>query len=89
MKAHLVRIGNSRGIRIPKSLIEQCHLQGAVDLEAQHGQLVIRSVAKPRAGWQEAFQEMHRRGDDRLMDSESPTLSKWDRFVTRFEAGHG
>ena len=78
MKARVVRIGNSRGIRIPKALIEQCHLQGAVDLEVQQGQLVIRSATKPRAGWHQAFQEMHRRRDDRQLDRES-TTSKWDR----------
>ena len=78
MKARVVRIGNSRGIRIPKALIEQCHLQGAVDLEVQQGQLVIRSATKPRAGWHQAFQEMHRGGDDRQLDRES-TTSKWDR----------
>ena len=50
MKAHVVRIGNSRGIRIPKSVIEQCQLHGAVDLIVQRGQLVVRSAVKARAG---------------------------------------
>jgi antitoxin MazE len=66
LKARVVRIGNSRGIRIPKSVIEQCHLHGAVDLEIQQGQLVIRSAVKPRTHWDEAFEQMHRHGDDRL-----------------------
>lgn len=79
MKARVVRIGNSRGIRIPKTVIEQCHLHGAVDLEIQQGQLVIRSAAKPRSGWELAFQQMHRQGDDQLLDRESASASKWDR----------
>ena len=79
MKARVVRIGNSQGIRIPKSVIEQCHLHGAVDLEIQQGQLVIRSAARPRAGWDEAFALMHRHGDDRLKDQESAAPSAWDR----------
>lgn len=79
MKARVVRIGNSKGIRIPKSIIEQCHLHGAVDLEIQQGQLVIRSSAKPRAGWDQAFEEMHRQGHDQLVDQESPSTSTWDR----------
>jgi antitoxin MazE len=78
MKARVVRIGNSRGIRIPKSVIEQCHLHGAVDLEIRQGQLVIRSASKPRGGWTEAFEEMHRHEDDRLLDAESGSNSKWD-----------
>lgn len=79
MKARVVRIGNSQGIRIPKSVIEQCHLHGAVDLEIQQGQLVIRSAAKPRAGWHEAFEQMHRYGDDHPKDKELPAPSTWDR----------
>ena len=79
MKARVVRIGNSRGIRIPKTVIEQCHLHGAVDLEILQGQLVIRSAAKPRAGWDHAFEQMHRQGDDQLLDRESASASKWDR----------
>ena len=79
MKARVVRIGNSRGIRIPKTVIEQCHLHGAVDLEILRGQLVIRSAAKPRAGWDHAFEQMHRQGDDQLLDRESASASKWDR----------
>lgn len=55
MKAQVVRIGNSRGIRIPKSVIEQCQWHGAVDLIVQQGQLVVRSAAKARAGWDQAF----------------------------------
>jgi antitoxin MazE len=66
MKAHVVRIGNSRGIRIPKSVLEQCQLHGDVDLIVQQGQLVVRSAAKARAG------------DDTLIDRDSAT-SEWDR----------
>jgi antitoxin MazE len=79
MKARVVRIGNSQGIRIPKSIIDQCHLHGAVDLEIQQGQLVIRSAAKPRTGWNEAFAQMRRHGDDRLKAEESAAPSTWDR----------
>lgn len=68
MKAHVVRIGNSRGIRIPKSVIEQCQLYGAVDLIVQQGQLVVRSAAKARAGWEQAFDQMHRKGDNKLLN---------------------
>jgi len=38
---------------------------------SQHGQLVIRSLSKPRAGWRQAFEQMHRHGDDHLLDQES------------------
>jgi len=79
MKAHVVRIGNSRGIRIPKSVIEQCQLHGVVDLIVQQGQLVVRSAAKARTGWDQAFEQMHRYGDDQLLDRDSHPSSEWDR----------
>lgn len=79
MKARVVRIGNSRGIRIPKSVIEQCQLHGAVDLIVQQGQLLVRSAAKARAAWVQAFEQMHRHEDDPLLDCDSLPASKWDR----------
>ena len=77
MKAHVVRIGNSKGIRIPKSVIEQCQLHGAVDLIVQQGQLVVRSAAKARAGWDQAFEQMHRHGDDQLLYTVSDKVSSF------------
>jgi antitoxin MazE len=76
MKTHVVQIGNSRGVRIPKPLLEQTGLQGEVEITAEDGTLVIRRVKKPREGWAAAFQEMARRGDDILIDPVLPTT--WD-----------
>ena len=55
MKTELVQIGNSRGIRIPKPLIEQCALGDTVELRVENDCLVISSERKPRQGWEEAF----------------------------------
>lgn len=54
MKTKLVRIGNSRGIRLPKLLIEQAGLVDDVQLELQGNTVVIRPLASTRAGWAEA-----------------------------------
>ena len=78
MRSSLVRIGNSRGIRIPKAVLEQCRLGENVELEAHRGHLVVRSVAQPRSGWEDAFREMSRRGDDALLDWESRPTARWD-----------
>ena len=79
MKTSLVRIGNSRGIRIPKALLEQCHLQDEVELEVQDNHLVIRSPTKPRSGWADAFRRMHEQGDDELVDETPLPSTKWER----------
>jgi antitoxin MazE len=78
MKARIIRIGNSRGIRIPKPLLEQAGLEGEVEITAREGSLVIRPAVRPRAGWAEAFAAMARRGDDALLDEAPPSLSAWD-----------
>ncbi len=55
MRIELVRIGNSRGIRIPKLLIEQCGLGDRVDLRVENHCLIISSAHLPRQSWTEAF----------------------------------
>jgi antitoxin MazE len=79
MKTNLVRIGNSRGIRIPKTLLEQCRLTDTVELEVQQDQLVVRSVAQPRRGWEAAFRRMKQEGDDTLLDQEHLPATEWEK----------
>lgn len=67
MKAELIQIGNSRGIRIPKPLIEQCGLGEQVDLRIQNDCLVISRDRKPRQGWQKAFRAAGPATDDELL----------------------
>jgi len=55
MKIELVRIGNSRGIRIPKPLIEQCGFGNTVELHVEQNRLVIAPGRSLRQGWREAF----------------------------------
>ena len=55
MKVKLVRIGNSRGIRIPKAILEQCGLREAAELRVEKDRLVIAREQRPRQGWEEAF----------------------------------
>ena len=76
MKTRIVQIGNSHGVRIPKPLLEQTGLSGEVELGVQNGTIVIRAPRKARAGWAEAFKEMARRGDDKLLDPEF--ANDWD-----------
>lgn len=72
MKARIVRVGNSRGIRLPKLLLDQAGLEENVELHAEPGRIVIQATKRPRAGWAEAAQRMAARGDDALLD---PTVA--------------
>ena len=77
MKTSIIQIGNSRGIRIPKPVFEQCGFTDEVDMVIQHHELIIRSSHQPREGWSTAFKSMASHGDDKLLDT-SPTTTDWD-----------
>ena len=78
MKTRIVRIGNSRGVRLPKPLLDQTGLADEVEVEAQGNQLIIRPVRAPRAGWAEAFADMAATGEDELLDQVLPP-TRFDR----------
>jgi len=81
MKTKLIRIGNSRGVRIPKPLLEQSGLEEEVRLRVIDGGIVIEAERAPRAGWAEAAAEARERGRDRLLDEPLPTRfddSEWE-----------
>ena len=73
MKAKIVRIGNSRGIRLPKPLIEQAGLAEEVELEVRDGEIVISSALRPRRGWAEAAHHLASRSECELLDEPVPT----------------
>lgn len=76
IKARIIRIGNSRGIRVPKVLLDQARLPDEVELRAEPGRLVVEAVRRPRAGWAEAAKAMRERGDDVLLDE--PAATRFD-----------
>lgn len=77
MKTNIVRIGNSRGLRLPKAVLRQCHLGDTVELEVEDNCVIIRPVRRVRGGWDQAFAEMMTRGDDALIDVCTPHVT-WD-----------
>ena len=79
LNARIVKVGNSRGIRLPKLVLEQLGFGEQVEIEVQADQLVIRPiVSKARQGWEEQFQLMAERGDDKLLDGDQIGASSWD-----------
>ena len=78
MKAAIIRIGNSRGVRIPKPVLQQCRLEDQVEMEVRGHELVIRSAHPARCGWEEAYRRMARHGDDALVDRVAESATEWD-----------
>ena len=79
MKVNVVRIGNSRGIRIPKTILNQCRVTDAMELEVHGNQLLLRPATDPRAGWDDAFRRMRVHGDDQLLDQDAGGTTRWAR----------
>lgn len=78
MRARLIRVGNSRGLRLPKSLLRQARLEEDVEIDVERNALVIRPVRKARAGWDDAFARMARRGDGVPLDITEASTTRWD-----------
>jgi antitoxin MazE len=68
MKARLVPIGNSRGIRIPKSILKHCEMSDEVNVAVEGRQIILSpSIDQPRKGWRDAAAKMAAAGDDELL----------------------
>lgn len=78
MKLNLIKIGNSRGIRLSQSILKQCNFKDVIVAEVKDGKLILSAPATPRLGWQEAFSAMHAAGDDQLIDKDNLELASDD-----------
>ena len=78
MRARIIKIGNSQGIRIPKPLLDQTGIMDDVELEVENRQIIIRPVENARAGWDNAFKSMADNGDDALIDEADTISHSWD-----------
>lgn len=78
MLTKIVPIGNSRGIRIPKAMLEHCGFGDEVELQAKNGALILRPIKTPRAGWSEAFAGMAVAKDDFLVQEDAPAPTQFD-----------
>jgi len=80
MEISVVKIGNSRGIRFSKTIIERYNIRDTVELILDKGHIIIKPISKPRKGWDKAFMEMHENGDDNLIMPdifEEENLEEW------------
>lgn len=67
MEASIIKIGNSKGLRLSKSILEKYNIKDKIELILEKSQIVIKPVAKPRNGWDEAFGKMNAHADDTLL----------------------
>lgn len=70
MEVSLISIGNSKGIRLSKTLIEKYNLQDTIELILEKGYIILKPKTKARKGWENSFKQMHENGDDKLLASD-------------------
>ena len=80
MKAKIIKIGNSQGVRIPKLILEQTGLGEEVEIEAEDDRIIIKPAIYPRNGWDEAFESMSKNADDKLLDAALTGQEDWDQI---------
>jgi antitoxin MazE len=67
MDISLVSIGNSKGIRLSKTVLEKYHIQDTMELILEKDHIVLKPKTSARKGWEKAFKKMHENGDDKLL----------------------
>lgn len=67
MELSIINIGNSKGIRLSKTILEKYNIQDKIELILEKGFMVLKPKAEPRKNWEKSFQEMHKNGDDQLL----------------------
>ena len=80
MELSIVQIGNSKGFRLSKTLIEKYNIKDKVELILEKGYLILKPISSPRKGWETVFKEMNENGDDQLLFNdvfENENLEEW------------
>ncbi|WP_028666420.1 AbrB/MazE/SpoVT family DNA-binding domain-containing protein [Runella zeae] len=78
MRVSVVQIGNSKGIRLSKTLLEKYHITDKVELVLENDYIVLKPLSEPRKNWEAAFAETHRNGDDKLLIDSVFEEENWD-----------
>lgn len=81
MLVSVIPIGNSRGIRLPKAILEQLHIEDTLEMEVEEKQLILKPVSRPpRGGWEIALRSMNTNSEDSLIlkDSHEIEAFEWE-----------
>lgn len=81
MEVSVIKIGNSKGLRLSKEILERYNIKDTVEMILEKGQIILKPKSAPRKGWDFAFKKMHNNGDDNLlMDDlfEDESFEEWD-----------
>ncbi len=67
MKYPIIKIGNSKALRLSKTILDKYNIKDKVELILEKNHIIIKPVSNPRKDWDKAFEKMHTKGDDKLL----------------------
>tara|TARA_Y100000815_G_C12989119_1_gene367257 strand:- start:139 stop:384 length:246 start_codon:yes stop_codon:yes gene_type:complete len=81
METAIIKIGNSKGLRLSKTILEQYNITDKVELILEKGHIILKPIDNPRKDWDKAFKKMHQNNDDKLLIDdvlEDENLEEWN-----------
>lgn len=82
MELSVINIGNSKGIRLSKTILEKYNISDKIELILEKGYIILKPKAEPRKNWEKAFKKMHENGDDQLLIDDvftDETFEEWSK----------
>lgn len=82
MELPVINIGNSKGIRLSKTILEKYNINDKIELILEKEYIILKPKAEPRKNWENAFRKMHKNGDDKLLIDDvfnDESFEEWNR----------
>lgn len=67
METAIIKIGNSKGLRLSKTILDKYNIKDKVELILEMGQIILKPIEMPRKNWENAFEKMNKEGDDKML----------------------
>jgi len=80
METSIIKIGNSKGLRLSKTILEKYNIKDKVELILEKGQIILKPIDEPRKNWGKAFEKMRINDDDKLLMTDvfdDENLEEW------------
>jgi antitoxin MazE len=81
MELSVIKIGNSKGFRLSKTLLDKYNIKDKVELILEKGYMILKPISNPRRNWGQAFKEMNENGEDQLILNdvfEDENIEEWN-----------
>ncbi|CAM4050360.1 AbrB/MazE/SpoVT family DNA-binding domain-containing protein [Flavobacterium weaverense] len=71
METEIIKIGNSKGLRLSKTILDKYNIKDKVEIILEEGQIIIKPIKTPRQNWETTFEKMSKEGDDKMLRNEN------------------